>query len=106
MRKSKLSSSDFAPFHNPSYKLQPGMDQEMQFSSSDEGPCYFNNDERMKRRLDIHSGKLKECLLTRKELIERLNLAGMINPSSSKKELQNQSNHLGLPIKKTTQGHQ
>ena len=100
MRKSKLSSSEFGPFHNPSYKLQPGMEQEMHFSPSDEGPCYFSNEERMKRRLDIHSGKLKDCLSTRKELIEGLHRAGMINPSGSKKELQEQSTRLGLPIKK------
>ena len=76
------------------------MEQHMQFSPSDDGPCYFKDEERMKRRLDIHSGKVKECLLTRRQLIDGLNSAGMINPTGTKKELQEQSTRLGLPTKK------
>ena len=43
MRSSLLSSKDFfGPYHTPSYPLQVGYTQLMQFTENDPGPCYLS----------------------------------------------------------------
>ena len=39
MRSSKITKDLLGPFHTPISKLQPGMEQMMQFSINDKGPC-------------------------------------------------------------------
>ena len=103
MRKSKLSSVDFGPFHNSTYPLQPGMEQSMQYCTDDEGPCYFTKEERLNRKYDIKSGRRREGLLVRKVLRDNLIKAGLVNPTGTRKELQEQSIRLGLPIKNSSE---
>lgn len=103
MRDSVLTADEFGPFHNSTYTLQPGMTQSMQFKDSDIGPCYMSVEERQKQKLDIHSGKTRDKDLNKNCLIQNLKTAGIINPTGTKKFLQEQSICLGLPIKSTNE---
>ena len=100
MRNSKLTIDNFGPFHTPSYNLQPGMIQSMQFSSTDVGPCYYTEEERNKYRLDINTGKTREKDLNKSELITNLKNYGILEPSGSKSKLKEQTQKLKLPTHK------
>ena len=75
----------------------------MQYLSSADGPCYFTPEEKLAKKLDIKPGRVRESLLVRKVLIENLEKTGLINPTGTRKELQEQSIRLGLPIKHTNE---
>ena len=80
MRNSELTKQEFGPFHNPSFPLQPGMEQCMQFSEHDIGPCYFSPAERNERRFDKYSGKKRKHDLVKSVLIENLKAFGLDDP--------------------------
>ena len=75
----------------------------MQYCTDDEGPCYFTKEERLNRKYDIKSGRRREGLLVRKVLRDNLIIAGLVNPTGTRKELQEQSIPLGLPIKNSSE---
>ena len=88
MRNLVLTKDLVGLYHDNSYSHQIVMDQRMQFDASDPVPCYLNNEERMHRKLDIDTGKTVVKNLTKAELILRLKTAGLIDPTGTKKSLQ------------------
>ena len=76
MRGSKLTPAEFGPFHTDQYTLQPGMVQSMQFSVSDEGPCYLFLEQRRQLRYDRVIAEMKQVELTKSELITKLKDTG------------------------------
>ena len=101
MRDSLLTYNEFGPFHSSSSLLQPGMCQSMQFKATYSGPCYLNDEEKIARKLDVRLGKTREKDMIKHILIENLKAAGILNPTGTKKQLQEQSIRFGLPIKAT-----
>ena len=83
------------PFHTSDYALQLGSTQKMQYTTEDEGPCYLNESERGKQRYDICNG-IKKCNLTKPSLVAKLKADGVLNPSGTKKELQEQCHKRGI----------
>ena len=51
MRYSNLTSDHFGLFHNSEYPLQPGMEQSMVFSPTDDDPCYMSYSQKEQHRL-------------------------------------------------------
>ena len=98
MRPSLLNSSHFGPFHNSSFKLQPGDTQIMKFLDTDEGPCYLTAEQRISQRLDRQTGKRKQEQLTVPDLIEKLKAHGIPNPKGNKKTIHNLCNQLNIPL--------
>ena len=61
MRRSQLTSPElFGSFHDHTYPLQLGDYQSMQFSGCDLSPCYLSDTERIKRRYNRDTGKVRE----------------------------------------------
>ena len=67
------------------------MYQSMQFKVTDSGPCYMNDEEKIARKLDVRLGKTREKDMIKHILIENLKAAGILNPTGTKKQLQEQS---------------
>ena len=67
------------------------MAQSMQFTDKDVGPCYLSDEDKQKRKLDIHLGKTREQDLNKSSLVESLKNAGIQNPTGHKKDLQKQA---------------
>ena len=98
MRNSKLTAAEFGPYHNSTYTLQPGMEQQMQFGETHEGPCYMPMEERINRRLDHFTGNKKDKLLTKAELSSELNKIGITKITGTKKEIQELCESNNIPI--------
>ena len=99
MRSSHITKDLLGPYHNDSFKLQPGMEQEMFFSSNDTGPCYMSDCQRNKHKFDINSGKLVEKNHTNSELVSKLKQHGIINPVGGRSKLVEQCLKLGISTK-------
>ena len=97
MRQSIITPDLLGPFHSQVSPLQPGMYQSMFFASDDQGPCYYNLEEREIHRLDINKGGSKEKEMTIEQLKNVLKGAGDPNPKGNKSRLMTKCKNLGLP---------
>ena len=99
MRKSKLTEKEFGPYHLPSYQLQPGMTQHMNFEPGDPGPFYLSESERENRRFDKPSGKTRKEYFKKDELIVALGRDGMkVSKGTTKVKCQKLCNDRGIAI--------
>ena len=77
----------FGPFHTKEYVLQLGHTQNMQFSDTDPGPCYYSESERLAKRYDINTGKKRVRNMVRDNLIDGLKSIGIKDPKGNRKKL-------------------
>jgi hypothetical protein len=99
MRSSVLTDKNcFGKFHNASYPLQLGDEQQMFFSDTDEGPFYLSSAEKQRRKYDKNTGKLRKRYILKENLIKMLKDMNIINPTGMLKPLQDQCTALNLPI--------
>jgi hypothetical protein len=99
MRSSVLTDKNcFGKFHNASYPLQLGDEQQMVFSDTDEGPFYLSSAVKQRRKYDKNTGKLQKRYILKENLIKMLKDMDIINPTGMLKPLQDQCTTLNLPI--------
>ena len=68
----------------------------MQFSVSDEGPCYLSLEQHRELRYDRVLADKKQVELTKSEMVDKLKAAGKGNPKGSKKTLQTICQNMGI----------
>jgi hypothetical protein len=61
MRKSRLTDKGcFGKYHNVSFELQPGCEQNMIFSENDEGLFYLSSGEKIRRIMTKKCGRVRK----------------------------------------------
>jgi hypothetical protein len=99
MQSSVLTDKEcFGKFHNASYPLQLGDEEQIVFSDTDEGLFYLSSAEKQRRKYDKNTGKLQKRCILKENLIKMLKDMNIINPTGMLKPLQDQCTALNLPV--------